>query len=185
MFFLRKSPLERLPVVMSGVRMGERALQIGVGDPSLVGAIAAKVGLSGHASVAVAEARQAERARAAAARAGALVDVQMAPGGGALPFADAAFDVVVIHPGGLASPLHDAAGAAMLRDAHRMLRGGGRIVVIEGGGRGLAARLRSTPLADAAPVLAALGAAGFKAARQLAEREGYRFLEGLKSDATP
>ena len=41
MFFLRKSTLERLPVVMSGVRMGERALQIGVDDSDLVGAIAA------------------------------------------------------------------------------------------------------------------------------------------------
>ena len=35
MFFLRKSTLERLPVVMSGVRMGERALPIGIADPAL------------------------------------------------------------------------------------------------------------------------------------------------------
>ncbi len=44
MFFLRKSNLVRLPVVMSGVKMGERVLQIGIDDPSLAGAIAAKVG---------------------------------------------------------------------------------------------------------------------------------------------
>jgi SAM-dependent methyltransferase len=179
MFFLRKSSLERLPVVMSGVRLGERALQIGIDDPSLVGAIAAKVGLSGHAAVAVGEERQAEKARAAGARAGALIDVQVAPLA-ALPFPDASFDVVVVYSGGVNMPLGEADGIAMLRDAHRVLRGGGRIVIIEGGG-GFAARLRRP--GDAVPALNALGAAGFKAARPLAEREGYRFLEGLKTEA--
>ena len=86
MFFLRKSNLERLPVVMSGVRMGERALQIGVDASDLVGAIAAKVGLSGQAAVVVTEERHAAKVRDAAARAGALVDVQVAPLD-ALPFA--------------------------------------------------------------------------------------------------
>ena len=57
MFFLRKSTLERLPVAMTGVRMGERALQLGIEDPSLVGAIAAKVGLSGHAVIVVRDER--------------------------------------------------------------------------------------------------------------------------------
>ena len=66
MFFLRKSKLERLPIVMSGVRTGERVLQIGVDDASLVGAIAAKVGLSGHAAIVVATERAAAAARAAA-----------------------------------------------------------------------------------------------------------------------
>jgi hypothetical protein len=42
MFFLRKSSLEQLPVAMSGVRMGERALQVGIADRSIAGAIAAK-----------------------------------------------------------------------------------------------------------------------------------------------
>ena len=73
MFFLRKSNLARLPVVMSGVKMGERALQIGIDDPSLAGAIAAKVGLSGHAAIAVSNDRAAAKARAAAATAGVLL----------------------------------------------------------------------------------------------------------------
>ena len=77
MFFLRKSTLERLPVAMTGVRMGERALQMGIEDPSLVGAIAAKVGLSGHAVIVVRDEREAARARSAAEKAGALVDVQV------------------------------------------------------------------------------------------------------------
>ena len=39
--------------------MGERALQLGIEDPSLVGAIAAKVGLSGHAVIVVRDEREA------------------------------------------------------------------------------------------------------------------------------
>ena len=177
MFFLRKSSLERLPVVMSSVRMGERALQIGVADASLVGAIAAKVGLSGHAAVAVEHERDAEKARRAAAGAGVLADVTVAPFD-ALPFPADGFDVVVLHLGGLARPL--SASAGLVSEAYRVLRAGGRLVVIEGGGTGFAGRVRGPAPADANATLGALNAAGFKATRVLAEREGYRFIEGLK-----
>src|SRR6188474_3391853 len=103
MFFLRKSNLERLPVAMSGVRMGERALQIGIDDRSLAGAIAAKVGLSGHAAFAVASDDKAAQARNAGAAAGVLVDVQ-ASTLDTLPFAADAFDVVVVHAGDRSLP---------------------------------------------------------------------------------
>jgi len=179
MFFLRKPNLERLPVAMSGVRMGERVLQIGVDDASLVGAIAAKVGLSGHAAIAVADDRQAARARSGAAAAGALADVQTTTHA-ALPFADEAFDVVVLHAAAIAdvfSPL----GAPLLHDSRRVLRAGGRIVVIEGRGHGWFGRERSTLVPDPVGALQALTTAGFRAARLLAEREGYRFLEAVKS----
>ncbi|MBI3049931.1 MAG: class I SAM-dependent methyltransferase [Acidobacteria bacterium] len=179
MFFLRKSTLERLPVAMSGVRMGERALQIGVDDASLVGAIAAKVGLSGHAAVAVGDQRQAARARAGTAAAGALADVQAAALD-ALPFSSDSFDVVVVHARGIGRSLADEQAAAMLRDTRRVLRGGGRIVVIEGGARGLLARFRAAGLGEARVALDALAGAGFRAARLLAEREGYRFFEAVK-----
>lgn len=182
MFFLRKSSLERLPVTMSGVRMGERALQIGIDDPSLAGAIAAKVGLSGHAAIAVNDDRTAATARAAAATAGVLVDVQVTPLD-SLPFPSDSFDVIVLQAAAVALPsLADAAGVAMLREGHRVLRSGGRIVILEGGPRrGILAwlRARPQPLRPGAAV-DGLGAAGFRAARPLAEREGYRFTEGLK-----
>jgi SAM-dependent methyltransferase len=179
MFFLRKPTLERLPVAMSGVRMGERVLQIGVDDASLVGAIAAKVGLSGHAAIAVADDRHAARARAAAAASGALADVQTTAHA-ALPFADEAFDVVVLHAGGLAHALADEPGVALLGESRRVLRDGGRILVIEGRGRGLLARVRAGHRVDPGAALNALTTAGFKAARLLAEREGYRFLEAVR-----
>ena len=179
MFFLRKSTLERLPVVMSGVRMGERALQIGIDDPGLAGAIAAKVGLSGHAAFAVTTERQAARARAAAAAAGVLADVHVATLD-ALPLPNDSFDVVVLHSSGMTRSPNDPSGVSMLRDSYRVLRAGGRILVIERGARGLMARLRATDRPDAGGALAALQAAGFRTARLLAEREGYRFLEALK-----
>lgn len=177
MFLLRKPNLEWLPVVMSGVRMGERALQLGVDDPSLVAAIAAKVGLSGHAAVVVDEERRAQKARAAAGKAGALIDVQIAPFD-QLPYSDASFDVVVVHAGGTPA-LIEPSGSHALRQALRVLRDGGRVVVIQGGTRGILARRRIGD-ADAAGLTDALSAAGFKAVRVLGNREGYRFSEGLK-----
>src|SRR5687768_3104195 len=96
--FLRKPAIGREPlaVTMSGVRMGERVLQMGTLDVRLAAQLAAKQGLSGHAAIVVANEREAARARAAAAASGALVDVQSAPLT-ALPFDDHSFDVVVLH----------------------------------------------------------------------------------------
>jgi demethylmenaquinone methyltransferase/2-methoxy-6-polyprenyl-1,4-benzoquinol methylase len=180
MLFLRKSNLERLPVAMSGVRMGERVLQIGIDDPSLAGAIAAKVGLSGHAALAVSDASQEARARAGAARAGALVDVQVTQFD-ALPFADDSFDVAVLHAAGLApSVLAGQAGVSLLGEVRRALRSGGRAIVIEGGGPRGVLRRRTPPPAQSA-MLATLESAGFTVVRLLAEREGHRFFEALKA----
>ena len=133
MFFLRKrKQQEQLPVSMSGVRMGERALQIGIDDPSLVAAIAAKVGLSGHAAIAVADEAAAATARRAAEKAGVLVDLHVAPLH-SLPFANDSFDVIVLHAkSGWLTSLDDAMRNPLLRDANRVLRGGGRLVAIEG-----------------------------------------------------
>src|SRR5688572_5397874 len=133
MFFLRKrTQQEQLPVSMSGVRMGERVLQIGIDNPSLVGAIAAKAGLSGHAAIAVSDAHASASAQAAATKAGVLIDLQVTSLQ-SLPFADESFDVVVVHGArGLLASLGESARIAMLREAHRALRAGGRIVIIEG-----------------------------------------------------
>ena len=126
--------------------------------------------------------RSAAKARAAAADAGVLVDVQVASLG-SLPFSSDSFDLIVVHAAGDAVPPDAADNVAMLRDSYRVLRNGGRILIIEAGARsGLAAWLRPQR-ADKQPggAIAALGSAGFKAARLLADREGYRFTEGLKA----
>src|SRR5262245_16237775 len=96
--FLRKPAraTEPLAVTMSGARMGERVLQIGIDDAALAGALAAKTGLSGHASIAVASETEADRARRAAADAAALADVVVTPLH-ALPFESDQFDAIVVH----------------------------------------------------------------------------------------
>ena len=182
MFFLRKSSLERLPVAMTGVNMGERALQLGLVDPALVGAIAAKVGLSGHAAIAVQNDREAAAARSAADRAGVLLDVPMQTGS-TLPFENDAFDVVIIHASqDQRSHLSESERPTTLREVYRVLRSGGRLMVVEGGsGSGMLSFLRSKPgLPEGSVVIQALSTAGFRATRVLAEQEGYRFSEGLK-----
>ena len=182
MFFIRKSNMERLPVVMCGVRMGERALQIGIDEPSFAGTVSAKVGLSGYAAIAVNDDRSATKARGAAAAAGVLVDVQVTPMD-SLPFPDESFDVILLHASADAlPPLVGIAAVTLLCEGHRVLRVGGRIIVLERvPRRGVGAWFRSQqPPSHPSVATNALDSAGFRAARLLAEREGYRFTEGLK-----
>jgi SAM-dependent methyltransferase len=172
---------------MSGVRMGERLLQIGLDDPAVAGMIAAKVGLSGSAAAAVEDQGSAARAQASAAEAGVLVDVQTTPLT-SLPFPDAGFDVVVVHTTRGRLPSLDA-GARMsaLKECHRVLRHGGRLVAIEAGRRsGLSSLFGSgTPSSPeyeaAGGTVAALESAGFRPVRLVGDLEGFRFIEGLKS----
>src|SRR5687767_2196931 len=116
-----------LPVMMSGVRMGERVLQIGIDDPAIAAGIAAKVGLSGHAVIVVTNDHLAVRARTAAAAAAVAVDVRVAPLD-RLPYEDDTFDAVVIHSRSEpASTLPPPARDALLHAVHRRLRPGGRL----------------------------------------------------------
>ena len=185
--FLRKPARERDPlaVTMSGVRMGERMLQIGIDDPALTGVLAAKTGLSGHAAIVVTNERDAERASRAAADASALADVHATALDG-LPFESNSFDVIVIHSAkGLLDSLDSTTRSGAMAECRRVLRQGGRALVIESAGRGglgslLRPRQPAGPSSESGGTLDGLKAAGFAAVRQLAEREGLRFSEGLK-----
>ena len=184
--FLRKSAIEPLPVTMSAVRMGDRVLQIGIDDPAIASTLASKVGLSGHAAIAVVDDANAARAKSAAANAGILVDVKVAPPD-ALPFDSDAFDLVVVHSArGLVASLDADARGATMREWRRVLRHGGRVMTIESGTvTGLKALLHKQPANEpyeaAGGVVGALEAAGFKPVRLLADREGFKFTEGVKS----
>ena len=76
--------------------MGDRVLQIGIDDPAIASTLASKVGLSGHAAIAVVDDASAARAQSAAANAGILVDVKVAPPD-TLPYDSDAFDLVIVH----------------------------------------------------------------------------------------
>ena len=125
MFFLRKSSLERLPVVMSGVRMGERYLQVFCRDVMLTRGLASKTGLSGAAALAAADATQAARANAAASKVGALIDVQIVKPD-AFPWESGSFDMVVLDDTGgdfsSLTPLDRRAIGVRYQDASNIAR---------------------------------------------------------------
>jgi ubiquinone/menaquinone biosynthesis C-methylase UbiE len=189
--FLRKPASERDPlsVTMSGVRLGERALQIGSGDARSIALIAAKTGLTGTAAIVVRDDHAAMRIRRAVSDTGALVDIHVVANG-PLPFDDASFDAVVVHDVSTITETRGDTPGEWLGECLRLLRSGGRIVTIEQGSPvGLRSLFAPRPSAENEPVQAgerrptfkALTAVGFTTVRTLADREGLRFTEGFKT----
>ena len=178
MAFFRPGPGPyALAIAMTGVRLGERLLGIGSGTPDLFAALAAKTGLSGHAAGVAEDQAGADALNSAAAEAGALVEVEVASPD-SLPYPAESFDLAVV----------DATGAALdkslkwLADALRVLRTGGRLIVAErtGGVRlwGVFDVGRSS--APGHSIVRALEMNGYRPVRKIAERDGWRFTEGLK-----
>lgn len=184
--FFRKPQLEPLPLTMIGLRAGERLLQIGTDAASLTAKLAAKVGLNGTAAHVVNNEEDAKKIRDAAAKVGALVDVRVVGTLRSMPFDDDSFDVIVVHSmNGLIAGMAPYTRVRCLEEAHRVLRTGGRAIVIEteprGGLGGLFHAYRvDSHYAATGETIGALRAEGFKPVRLLADREGYRFVEGLK-----
>ena len=165
--FRKMRAMDPLQVAMTGVRMGERYLQVFCSDAVLTRGLATKIGLSGVAALAVYDDAQAMQARKAAQKAGVLLDLQVTSPT-LLPWDDDAFDMIVVdNTGGNFRGLTEADQATCLRQCRRVLRQGGRLELIE----------RSTEPSGAETLLSA---AGFKPVRTLAERDGFRFVEALK-----
>jgi ubiquinone/menaquinone biosynthesis C-methylase UbiE len=186
MLFKRVSEKHALAVAMSGIKLGDRLLQIGTTDPSLLAALSAKSGMSGRACVAAASNDEAARAQRAAENAGVLLEVEIAPPG-SLPYDAGAFDVVVIdNQNGLVANMKPEQRVAALQQARRVLAPRGRIVIIERAPRAGLGALLSRAAAPTDPhyqttggALTALRAEGFKSVRLLAERDGLSFFEGM------
>ena len=120
----------------------------------------------------------------AAADAGVLVDVDLADVT-SLPYGDAEFDLTVVDDtGALLEQLTDGDRAALAREAARILRPGGRVVLVGGGEptglNKLLAKTPASPLVVSGAATSLLEANGFGIVRTLAEREGLVFVEGLK-----
>ena len=134
--FCAKRALAREPlaVTMSGVRLGERALQIGDGDARCDGPDCGKDRAHRNAAIVVPDEHAAARVRRAIDDVGALVDVRVVDQG-MLPFDDAAFDVIVVHdvPHTIVSTAGTRPRWMAAASAVALLRSGGRIVTIERG----------------------------------------------------
>jgi len=183
--FLKRDDPYLLVVGMTGVKMADRLLQIGCANGGRLGAVAAKVGLSGRAVLAAPDEAIAERGRKGAERAGALVEVEIAPVT-RLPFEAGEFDVAIVDDTeGALGMLRAEDRVAAIREIARVLRDAGRVVVIGAAPRGglgaLLSRAQSgPPFAGSETARIALEADGFRAVRTLAERDGLVFVEGIK-----
>lgn len=177
MLKLRKTePGEPLVVAMTAVRTGDRLLIAGCGDLKVITRIAAKPGISGRACAVDATPERTARAAEAAEREGALLEVETSPLA-SLPFTDESFDVVVVNH--LLGELQANERASSLNEAARVLRGGGRCIVIEAGRRGgISALFAAAPSISPPEIEALMSSAGLRAVRTIAEREGLVFVEG-------
>ena len=183
-FVRRAADPHMLSVSMTGVKFGDRVAFIGVPNARRVAAIAAKVGLSGRAVAVVPNDDAEARVNEAAAAAGVLVDTEVADAT-RLPFADGEFDIAVVDDtGALLEQLSDAERASVAHEIARVLRPGGRLLLIGGGEPTGLAKLISkepvSPLVVSGRANALLAESGFGIVRTLAEREGLVFVEGLK-----
>ena len=183
--FFKRADRHALVVGMTGVKMGDRVVQIGCAHGGRLGAVAGKVGLSGRAVAVVPDEASAARARKGAANAGALVEIEVASPMH-LPIETGGFDLAVVDDtGGVFGNMPPHERSASIRDLARVLRPAGRAMIIGALPRaGLSARLSRSqsgpPFAASGEAAAALQADGFKSVRTLAEREGLVFVEGIK-----
>jgi ubiquinone/menaquinone biosynthesis C-methylase UbiE len=183
--FLRRDNPHALVVSMTGVKLGDRLVQVGCTHAGRLGAVAAKVGLSGRAVAVTPDEASAARARKGAADAGVLLEVEVAPPT-RLPVENGAFDLAVVDDtGGLFGRMRAEDRVAAIRELVRVLRPGGRVLIVGTTPRGgLGAVLSRTgsgpPFAASGDATKALEADGFKSARIIAEREGLAFVEAIK-----
>jgi arsenite methyltransferase len=188
--FVRGRDSHLLVVGMVGTKMGERFVQIGCAHGGRLGAVAAKVGLSGRAVAIAPDQASAERARKGAAQAGILVEVEVAPMT-ALPAEDRAFDVAVVDDtGGLLGEMRPEDRDSLVRELFRILRPGGRVVALGAVPQtGLGALLKRGPsepsFAASGALHELLAADGFRPVRTLAERDGLIFVEAVKPRSFP
>lgn len=184
LFQIFKSSGESLAVAMAGIRLGDRLLVLGCSDGVLIAQLAVKTGLTGRACAIDEREAFVTRAADVAAREGALVETFTAPWG-ALPLEEESFDVAVVQD--VIAGVDAKQRAACVLDVRRVLRQGGRCLVIDAERRGGLAGLVRAPASDPGyraqgGAVAALQSGGFRAVRVLAERQGLVFSEGVKGN---
>ena len=134
--FSRRDDPYSLVVQMAGVKMGERIVLIGCGNADRMAAIAQKVGLSGRAAASMPDQASADAIRKGAERAGVLVEIDVAPPS-RLAADDGAFDLAVVDDtSGVLGTLRPEDRVAAVRELLRILRPGGRVLIMGASPRG-------------------------------------------------
>ncbi len=183
--FLKKDNPYLLIIGMTGVKLGDTFVQVGCANGGRMAAVAAKVGLSGRAVVVVPDEASGSRARKAAEEAGVLVEIEVAPPT-RLPLGDDEFNLAVVDDtAGLFGTMRPENRVASIRELVRVLRPGGRVLVVGSVPRGglgavLSRSQNGPPFVSSGEANRALEADGFRSVRTLAEREGLVFVEGIK-----
>jgi ubiquinone/menaquinone biosynthesis C-methylase UbiE len=181
--WFKRPALEPLSASMAGAKLGDRLLVIGCTDAGLIAALAAKAGLSGRACAVDESPEIASEAGRLALKEGVLVETSPAAPS-ALPFDKESFDVVVLRD---VLGVGESQSRAIVNETARVLRPGGRSVVIDTLARGgIAARFggKATTSGDeAGATIAIFKSQGFVAVRLLAEQDGLRFIEAVKKNS--
>jgi len=181
--WFRPAALDPLSVSMAGAKLGDRVLVVGCGDPYLIAGLAAKSGLTGRLCAVDASPERATDAGRVALKEGTLAETSTADPS-ALTYEGESFDLVVLRD---VAGSDDAARAAAVKEAWRVLRPGGRCMVIDSVGRGGMSAIFTggppPPASGSENVVATLTAQGFVAVRLLAERDGLRFVEAVKRNS--
>ncbi len=186
LFRLNKSGAPRdLELSMAGLTLGKYVLQVDGGDGGLIAALAGVVGLSGQACAVVESQAEVSVFERAAASTGVLVETKVSEYT-ALPYDSGTFDLAVLkHSLGQMSPV---TRVRCLQEVFRILKVGGRCLVIDAAMRGGMAAIFSRQSVNARyaedGARKALREESFLGVRLLAERDGLTFVEGTKPAGT-
>jgi ubiquinone/menaquinone biosynthesis C-methylase UbiE len=165
-------------LAMIGAKSGDRALTIGQPDPQLTAELARITGLNGQTLVANQTPAQQAAIEAAAGAAGTLVEFGDGPAP-RVPGDDASTDLVLIS----AQFAHTdpAIRTNWLAETFRVLRPGGRVILLDGARQTGLFASKSAPTLQPDMVIEWIMNAGGRAARQLAVADGIAYYEARKA----
>jgi SAM-dependent methyltransferase len=175
--FKRGLPPHQTALAVIGAKAGQSAIFFGARNPPIAAEVGRITGLNGRTVVVDEDAAAGRAVDRAAGKAGALVEFVNAPLS-AVPNDAGQFDVAVI-VAGLAARRDDAR-LAICREAYRLIRPGGRVIIVEERARGGLLGGDAGPTLPENDARSLLERCGALAARRLADAEQVTYDEARK-----